>query len=124
MMLRAAANVAAEGHRFRLVLVEWGMDVDASKALISELGIEQLVSWMPPMNKKSLWHQYCRSHAVLDQFSLPALGGVGFEVLALGRRLITKIDVAQLKLFFGCAPPVFSGADVMGTDQFDPVGRS
>jgi hypothetical protein len=113
LMLRAAANVAAEGHRFRLVLVEWGMDVDASKALVSELGIEQLVSWIPPMNKKSLWHQYCRSHAVLDQFSLPALGGVGFEVLALGRRLITKIDVDQLKLFFGCAPPVFSGTDVM-----------
>jgi hypothetical protein len=112
LMLKAAANVAAEGRRFRLILVEWGVDIDASKALIHQLGLDEFVSWVPPMNKKSLWHQYCRSHAVLDQFSLPALGGVGFETLALGRRLITKIDVEQLRLFFGCPPPVLPATNV------------
>jgi hypothetical protein len=106
LMLRAAAEVAAEGHKFRLTLVEWGVDIEASKQLIRELGLEQFVSWVSPMGKSALWGQYCSSHAVMDQFSLAALGGVGFETLALGRRLITKIDARQLEFFFGQAPPV------------------
>jgi hypothetical protein len=106
IMLRAAAAVATEGHEFKLTLVEWGVDVEASKQLIRELDLEPFVSWVPPMDKRALWKEYCRSHAVLDQFSLAALGGVGFETLALGCRLITRIDVDQLRIFFGCAPPV------------------
>jgi glycosyltransferase involved in cell wall biosynthesis len=112
LMLRAAAKVAAEGHNFRLILVEWGVDIDASKALIAELNLEGFVSWVPPMDKRSLWRQYCKCHAVLDQFSLPALGGVGFEALALGRRLITRIDIDQLQIFFGYAPPVLPAASI------------
>lgn len=117
LMLRAAAQVAAEGHKFRLILVEWGVDLEASKELIRELGLEGFVSWVSPMSKSALWAQYCRSHAVLDQFSLAALGGVGFETLALGRRLITKIDPAQLESFFGRAPPVMPA-----TNQLEIVG--
>jgi glycosyltransferase involved in cell wall biosynthesis len=111
LMLKAAAEVAAEGHQFKLTLVEWGVDVEASRQLIRKLGLERLISWVPPMDKRALWKEYCRSHAVLDQFSLAALGGVGFETLALGRRLITKIDVEQLKSFFGCAPPVLPASN-------------
>lgn len=111
VMLRAAAEVACEGHRFRLILVEWGVDLQASKELIRELGLENFVRWVSPMSKSALWGQYCRSHAVLDQFSLAALGGVGFETLALGRRLITKIDTQQLESFFGCAPPVLPASN-------------
>ena len=106
LMLKAAAAVAADGNKFRITLVAWGVDVEASKRLIEELHLESFVSWVLPMDKRSLWAQYCRSHAVLDQFSLPALGGVGFETLALGRRLITRIDSGQLRSFFGCTPPV------------------
>jgi hypothetical protein len=111
LMLRAAAEVATEGHVFTLTLVEWGSDVEASKQLIREMGLEPFISWVQPMDKRALWKEYCRSHAVLDQFSLPALGGVGFETLALGRRLITKIDVQQLESFFGCVPPVLPAAN-------------
>jgi len=111
VMLRAAAEVAGEGHRFRLILVEWGVDLQASKELIRELGLENFVRWVSPMSKSALWGQYCRSHAVLDQFSLAALGGVGFETLALGRRLITRIDTQQLESFFGCAPPALPASN-------------
>lgn len=127
LMLRAAAEVAAEGHKFRLTLVEWGIDIEASKELIRQLGLVPFVSWVSPMGKSALWEQYCRSHAVLDQFSLGALGGVGFETLALGRRLITKIDAEQLKSFFGSAPPVLSAlnqldiANSMRSVVSDPV---
>lgn len=105
IMFRAAGRLACEGVNFQLVLVEWGQDVAASKALIADLGFADRVVWVPPMQKRELWTRYCTSHAVLDQFSLPALGGVGFETMALGRRLITALDRPQCDTFYGKAPP-------------------
>lgn len=112
VLFRAAARLAAEGHDFRLHLVAWGKEIDDSKALIAELGIAEKVVWLPTMQKRELWEAYCTAHAVADQFILPALGGVGFETMALGRRLITAIDEAQLTHFFGEAPPCLSASTV------------
>ena len=112
IFLRAAGRLAAEGRRFRLVLVEWGVEVEKSRALIRELGIEDRVTWLPTMSKRQLWKAYCEAHAVVDQFTLPALGGVAFETLALGRRLITRIDEPVLARFFGKAPPLLNGTTI------------
>jgi glycosyltransferase involved in cell wall biosynthesis len=112
VLLRAAAILAGEGLDFRLHLVEWGKELAASKALIEELGIADKVAWLPTMQKRELWAAYCTAHAVVDQFTLPALGGVGFEAMALGRRLITSADESQLSRFFGEPPPCFAAASV------------
>lgn len=112
ILLRAAGILAAEGHDFRLHLVEWGKEVSASKALIAELGLADKVVWLPTMQKRQLWEAYCTAHAVVDQFVLPALGGVGFEAMALGRRLITAIDHDQLNRFFGAPPPCLAASTV------------
>jgi len=112
ILLRAAGLVAAEGHDFRLHLVAWGKELDDSRALISELGIADKIVWLETMQKRELWRAYCTAHAVADQFVLPALGGVGFETMALGRRLITAIDADQLKHFFGEAPPCMAASSV------------
>lgn len=112
ILFRAAALVAAEGYDFRLHLVAWGKEVEDSKALIADLGIADKVTWLPTMQKRELWEAYCTAHAVADQFILPALGGVGFETMALGQRLITAIDEGQLTHFFGKAPPCLSASTV------------
>ena len=112
IMLQAAGRLWAEGRRFQLVLVEWGRDVAETHKLINELGFTEAVRWVHPMGKHDLWRAYCTSHAVLDQFILPALGGVGFETLALGRRLITRTDQPTLARFFGAAPPVLPAATI------------
>jgi glycosyltransferase involved in cell wall biosynthesis len=112
ILLRAAALVAAEGYDFRLHLVAWGKELEDSRALISELGIADKIVWLETMQKRELWRAYCTAHAVADQFVLPALGGVGFEAMALGRRLITALDAGQLKHFFGEAPPCLAASTV------------
>jgi glycosyltransferase involved in cell wall biosynthesis len=112
IMLHAAGRLWAQGRRFRIVMVEWGRDVAASKQLVSELGLAKAVHWVNPMGKQDLWRAYCSSHAVLDQFILPALGGVGFEALALGCRLITRTDQPTLATFFGAPPPVLAAASI------------
>jgi glycosyltransferase involved in cell wall biosynthesis len=132
VLFRAAALVAAEGHDFRLHLVEWGKEVAESKALLAELGLSGRVVWLPTMKKRELWEAYCTAHAVADQFMLPALGGVGFETMTLGRRLITAIDETQLSHFFGEPPPCLVASDVeqcavqlrlVVADPFDEAGR-
>jgi len=110
--LRGLGELHRRGVDFRLIVVEWGRDVAASKELIAEFGYASRVEWIAPLDKRSLWAAYCTSHAVIDQFTLPALGGVGFEVLALGCRLITAIDAPRLAEFFGAAPPVLNAATV------------
>jgi glycosyltransferase involved in cell wall biosynthesis len=112
VIIRAAAAIARETRNFRLVFVEWGQEVSDSRDLIEELGLPDLVEWIPTMSKRELWRRYCVSHAVVDQFVVPAIGGVGFETMALGRRLISAIDREQTALFFGETPPCLVAASI------------
>ncbi|UFX47770.1 glycosyltransferase [Bradyrhizobium sp. 41S5] len=112
VVIRAAAEIARERSDFKLVFVEWGQEVADSKELIEELGLTKLVEWIPTMSKRELWQRYCVSHAVVDQFVVPALGGVGFETMALGVRLISAIDRQQTALFFGEEPPCLAANSV------------
>jgi glycosyltransferase involved in cell wall biosynthesis len=109
-VFRAVQTLHEEGFEFRVLCIEWGEDLEASKQLIAELGCERFVSWRPPMRKQELWTAYDRCVAVLDQFILPAMGGVTFEALALGKRTISRIDESVLSSFFGQAPPVMNAA--------------
>jgi len=112
LFLRAAAQVAQTDRDFRIILVEWGVDVHRSKELIQELRIEDMVSWTPSLNKAELRQRYCSSDVVVDQFRIPAIGGVTFEAMALGRRVITNLDEAQSAEFFGAPPPCLAADSV------------
>ena len=74
------------------------------------MDIEEKVQWLAPMRKPELWKTYLSSHAVLDQFVLPAFGGITFEALALGRRVITNVDFPTAREFFSEAPPIMSAS--------------
>ena len=110
VLLRGIAEAVRDGVKVRIRLVDWGQHVEESKRLIDDLGISSLVSWVPIMNRTQLWSACLTSHAVADQFALPALGGVGYESLTLGARLITNIDATALAVFFGESPPVLIAA--------------
>lgn len=112
IFLRAAGRVAAEGALLHIALIDWGQEVADSKALIEELGLSPYVSWSPIMNRTQLWTAYLDAHVVVDQFTLPALGGVGYESMTLGCRLMTSIDEPTLAAFFGEAPPLLNASTV------------
>lgn len=116
-ILHALKILKDEGRKLRLSAVAWGNDLDASKRLAASLGVDQMVEWVPMMNKKDLWKRYLRSNAVLDQFLAPALGGASFEAMILGRRLISRLDAVQCADFFGEAPPILlaSNAEEIAT---------
>lgn len=106
-LLRALAQVRATGRSCVVRAIAWGKDLEASKQLASNLGVADMVEWVPVMPKHRLWREYLDSDAVLDQFVVPAIGGVAFEAMLIGRRLITRVDKAQMREFFGASPPVY-----------------
>jgi glycosyltransferase involved in cell wall biosynthesis len=109
-LIRAFARISQTRSSARLVMIAWGRDLEATRDLIKSLGIEQKIQWLDPMRKRDLWTTYLSSHAVLDQFVLPAFGGVTFEALALGCRVITNVDFGAAERFFSKAPPVYSAS--------------
>ncbi len=110
VLIRGAALAATRGAHFRLTMVEWGEEVADSRALIEGLGLGDRVRWIPPAPRATLWPMILRATAVLDQFAAPAIGGVGIETLALGRRLVTRLDPADPAPFFATQPPVLHAA--------------
>jgi glycosyltransferase involved in cell wall biosynthesis len=108
VLIRGLALARDEGFPCRARFVEWGRDVAASRRLISELALDEWIEWVPTMRKRELWDQYLTTHAVADQFFAPAIGGVTFEALALGRRVITAMDGETSTTFFGVPPPVLA----------------
>jgi glycosyltransferase involved in cell wall biosynthesis len=120
-LIRAFARISWTHSSARLVMIAWGRDLDATRDLIKSLRIEEKIQWLDPMRKQDLWRTYLSSHAVLDQFVLPSFGGVTFEALALGCRVITNVDFGAAERFFSKAPPVYSASTE--TDIYEMLKR-
>lgn len=94
----------------RLYCIEYGKDVDASKALCAELGIAGHVTWLPRMRRKELAYCLSRCDVAVGEFiDEPGTiwGGTGWEALAAGRPLIQGVNFApgEFQRIFGYAPP-------------------
>ena len=109
-LIRAFARISRTHPSAQLVMIAWGRDLDATRDLIKSLGVESKIQWLDPMRKQDLWRTYLSSHAVLDQFVLPSFGGITFEALALGCRVITNVDFGAAERFFSKAPPIYSAS--------------
>jgi glycosyltransferase involved in cell wall biosynthesis len=109
-LVRAFARISRAHSSARLVMIAWGRDLEATRDLIKSLGVDGKIRWLDPMRKQDLWRTYLSCHAVLDQFVLPSFGGVTFEALALGCRVITNVDFGAAERFFSKAPPIYSAS--------------
>jgi glycosyltransferase involved in cell wall biosynthesis len=106
VLIQGAALAAAEGLRFRLVMVDWGEEVALSRQLIEDCGLAERVHWLRPQPRLKLWPIVCGAAAVLDQFAAAAFGGAGLEAMALGRRVVSRIEGAETVAFFDTVPPI------------------
>ena len=73
----------------KLILFEYGMDVEFSKKLIANLKIDRFVEWMPKMKRKDVLYGLSKSDIGCGQFKNSFLTcGVVNEVLALNIPLL------------------------------------
>ncbi len=80
-----------------LIAIEKGRDVNNSKQLVKELGIERNVSWRGEMNKEDLIKMFNSVDALFDQFVYGYYGVLDLEAMSCGLPVFTYINVETAK---------------------------
>lgn len=96
------------GKVLKLFVCEWGQEVERSKLLVKELGIEGDVVWLPPLCKRRLAEYYNASDVVLDQFTLGAFGTTTPEAMACGKPVVLYYKPDDHEWCFKDHPPVIN----------------
>lgn len=95
-----------------LLIVEYGPDVDATRRLAAELGIERYVHWLPKMQRRELTLLMSHVSIVCGEFYRHARttwGGTGWEAFASGKPLLQGFNFEPdefHRLFGHPAPPM------------------
>lgn len=93
-----------------LILCNYGKDVNASKKLINDLGLDDYVMWLPKMSRKKIMYLLSIVDIGVGQFSIEdgtIWGGTGWEVLASGKPLLQSFNFSHDEYvdYFGHTPP-------------------
>ncbi len=128
-LIKAFSNFVMRRRRSRLVLVEWGNDLLSSKNLIANLGIEENVTWVPPMHKKRLIEWYRLADVVADQFVLGAYGTTAPEAMSCAKPVLMYAEDRFFQRWHGGIPPVLNARSVDEISEMlrrieDPALRS
>src|SRR3954447_3048715 len=105
-LLRGFAEYLRGGGRAVLVLTDWGPDVERSRALACELGLEERLRWLAPLPKLRLIEAYRAADLVLDQFVLGTFGAIAPEAMACGTAVVMAFDPGVHEWCFPEPPPV------------------
>jgi glycosyltransferase involved in cell wall biosynthesis len=106
--IRGLARLMASKPHLRplVVFFEWGQEVDLSKALIRECGLEARVRWEPIVSKPAMAEFYNAADLVLDQFNdIGAFGTVVPEALASGKPVMLNFHRERHVWCYGEPPP-------------------
>ena len=107
-LFRAFSRLVKEGHPARLFYLERGNDIEATRRLVTELGIEQHIeAYSGEMTKSQLCRYYNLADVVADQFCV-GLGLIGLEAMSCGRPVLVGLDVQATNLCYEETPPVLN----------------
>lgn len=112
-LLRAFAKYVRRNPKAKLITVEWYQsleDLGMSKRLVSELGIQGNVTWVPVMSKNKLVEYYRNSTAVFDQFLFGAFGTTAPEALSCGKPVVGYVENKYWVRYHAESPPVLNAS--------------
>ncbi len=95
----------------KLLLLEWGDEIDRSRALTGELGITDHVIWLPVVCALELSRLFKACDVVLDQFVLGVFGSTVPQAMACGKPVISSYDESANGWAFADRPPVCDAAN-------------
>jgi ubiquinone/menaquinone biosynthesis C-methylase UbiE/glycosyltransferase involved in cell wall biosynthesis len=118
----AVAELVKTGFDVKLLIPQWGQEVERSKALIRQLGIESRVVWLPPLPEPGLRELYRRCDLVLDQFGdCGTFGLITPKAMACGTPVLLNYSPAVHEWCYSEHPPlenVFTAKQI-----FDAISR-
>ena len=115
LLYRAAMRAIQQGVDLKLYIVEYKVncpDLEASKQLIKDLGLDEWVQWLPQMPVSDLFNWYRKSDIVANQFGLGAIGFISFEALSCGIPVMVKLNEDYYRKMYPELPPVINVSTV------------
>lgn len=107
-MLRAFARFVKKEKNAILLTIDWGYDVDRSKLLVKDLGIEKKVVFLPFMSKRRLIEYYNASDIILEQFNVGSLGTGALEAMSCGKPMVAYFNEEDYKKCYSELPPILN----------------
>jgi hypothetical protein len=86
------AIVQQLGRRVKVIMTEWGGQVEQSRELAAALGVGDLIAWSPPLNRIQLVRHLKSVDIVFDQIALPCFGGTAPQAIASKVPVIMSYD--------------------------------
>lgn len=117
VVVRALAGLVADYPGALLLLGDWGSDVERTRRLVRELGVERNVRWTRPVPKHTLIEHYRASDVVLDQFALGTFGGIAPEAMACARPVVMAFDRSLHEWCFPEPPPIVDARDARSVED-------
>lgn len=94
--------------RTKLLLVEWGLQVDESKKLLEELGCADDVVWKTSMCRITMIKHIRAADAVFDQMVLPVFGSTAPQAISAGRPVIGSYVPEETRWLIPEPAPIIS----------------
>jgi len=88
--LTAFIELREQGIPVGLVAVEWGLQLEESKALLKSAGLSEHVAWVPPMARFGLQRMMADVDVVWDQFGLEAFGALALRAVEQGTPFVSR----------------------------------
>lgn len=108
-LIRAFARfVNKERPKALLVMVAWGQMVEASKALVAEIGISERVMWLDPQPMPIVLRYVAASDLLADQFVIGAWGAIMPHGMMLGIPTMLYLNEDVHRWCFPQMPPVLN----------------
>jgi hypothetical protein len=111
--LRALAEVASRSQRrIRAIVLDRGADRVPARRLVTELGLDNVVTWHEPLTRPRLFDAIRDADVVVDQFDVGGLGMTSWEAMALGTPVLMHLDERLDRLVHDHPTPVLRAQTV------------
>jgi glycosyltransferase involved in cell wall biosynthesis len=107
--IRALARFVVESSRpVHAVMLDRGADRDNAKALVRDLGLDEVVTWGPSLDREELFPAMLEADLLVDQFDVGAFGLTALEAFQVGRPVLTYVDETCERLVYDENSPVLN----------------
>lgn len=90
--------------------VRKGLDLEATKQLLKEEGLENAVTWLEPMSQTELYEEYKSADIVTEHFGQGSVGMGALDAMATGRPVVANCKPEIFRSALGEASPLCHAA--------------
>lgn len=102
------------GRDFRVIMTQWGTELERSMALAESLNVADLIIWSAPLSRRQLIKTLKSVDVLFDQLALPHFGATAPEGIAAGVPVIMSYDPQSTAWLVSEPAPILAAHDSAG----------